>query len=91
MTNARHEIPPGTLDMLILGTLARSDPLHGFEIAEAIQRASSDGSMESRATTRSLPLAAEQGRDGTHHTSPARKFFNAMLRCTIGKLRWLKC
>jgi len=42
MTRARHEIPPGTLDMLILSTLARSDALHGFEIAEAIQLASSD-------------------------------------------------
>jgi PadR family transcriptional regulator PadR len=32
-----HEaIPPGTLDMLILQTLARGGPLHGFEIAEAI-------------------------------------------------------
>jgi len=42
MTRARHEIPPGTLDMLILSTLARSDALHGFEFAEAIQLASSD-------------------------------------------------
>ena len=33
-------IPPGTLDMLILQTLARLEELHGFEIAEAIQRAS---------------------------------------------------
>jgi PadR family transcriptional regulator, regulatory protein PadR len=33
----REEIPPGTLDMLILNTLARSaDELHGFQIAEAI-------------------------------------------------------
>ena len=31
-------IPPGTLDMLILQTLARLEELHGFEIAEAIQR-----------------------------------------------------
>jgi transcriptional regulator len=34
---ARDEIPQGTLDMLILTTLSRSDELHGFEIAEAIQ------------------------------------------------------
>ncbi len=33
-------IPPGTLDMLILQTLARLEELHGFEIADAIQRAS---------------------------------------------------
>ena len=33
----REEIPPGTLDMLILKTVARaSDELHGFQIAEAI-------------------------------------------------------
>jgi transcriptional regulator len=38
----RDEIPPGTLYMLILKTLARSVELHGFEIANAIQRASED-------------------------------------------------
>ena len=33
----REEIPPGTLDMLILRTLVRGDDeLHGFQIAEAI-------------------------------------------------------
>ena len=34
------EIPPGTLDMLILKTLLRERELHGFEIAEAIARTS---------------------------------------------------
>jgi PadR family transcriptional regulator len=38
----REEIPPGTLDMLILTTLARSGEMHGFEIANAIQRISED-------------------------------------------------
>ena|SRR5215204_2620895 len=38
----KDPIPPGTLDMLILQTLARLEELHGFEIAEAIQRASAD-------------------------------------------------
>jgi transcriptional regulator len=38
----RDEIPPGTLDMLILRTLARGKPLHGFEIAESIQQTSAD-------------------------------------------------
>jgi transcriptional regulator len=40
----REPIPPGTLDMLILKTLSRSGPqrLHGFEIAEAVQRVSGD-------------------------------------------------
>jgi PadR family transcriptional regulator, regulatory protein PadR len=34
------EIPQGTLDMLILRTVARGGELHGFEIAEAIQQLS---------------------------------------------------
>ena len=38
----RDEIPPGTLYMLILRTLARGGELHGFEIANAIQRGSED-------------------------------------------------
>ncbi len=38
----QDEIPPGTLDMLILTTLARGGERHGFEIAEAIERASTD-------------------------------------------------
>ena len=33
----RDEIPPGTLDMLILKTLARGREMHGFGIADAIQ------------------------------------------------------
>jgi len=41
-TDMKEQIPPGTLDMLILQTLARLERLHGFEIAEAIQRASAD-------------------------------------------------
>ena len=38
----QDEIPPGTLEMLILTTLARGGDRHGFEIAEAIERASTD-------------------------------------------------
>jgi PadR family transcriptional regulator, regulatory protein PadR len=38
----RDEIPPGTLEMLILRTLARGPELHGFEIAESIQSTSKD-------------------------------------------------
>lgn len=38
----RDEIPPGTLDLLILRTLAREGELHGFQIASAIERASND-------------------------------------------------
>ncbi|HET9424286.1 MAG TPA: PadR family transcriptional regulator [Gemmatimonadaceae bacterium] len=36
----RDEIPPGTLDMLILKTLAWKGELHGFEIADAIEQRS---------------------------------------------------
>src|SRR4051812_46680276 len=33
-------IPPGTLDMLILKTVAAGRELHGFQVAEAIERES---------------------------------------------------
>lgn len=39
---SRDAIPPGTLHLLILKTLARGGEMHGFEIAEAIERASED-------------------------------------------------
>src|SRR6266576_6335522 len=38
----RDEIPPGTLYMLILKTLARSGEMHGYEIANSIQQISDD-------------------------------------------------
>jgi transcriptional regulator len=38
----RDEIPPGTLDMLILRTLSAAGKLHGFEIASSIQERSED-------------------------------------------------
>jgi len=40
--STRDEIPPGTLYMLILRTLARHQQLHGFEIANAIQQLSDE-------------------------------------------------
>jgi transcriptional regulator len=42
MRGQRDEIPPGTLDMLILKTLSRLGEMHGFEIADSIQQASVD-------------------------------------------------
>jgi transcriptional regulator len=42
MGDQRDSIPPGTLDMLILKSLARHGQLHGFEIAEAIRQSSAD-------------------------------------------------
>ena len=38
----RTEIPPGTLYMLILKTLARLGSMHGFGIAQDIQQSSED-------------------------------------------------
>ena len=40
--SAKDEIPPGTLYMLILKTLARGRELHGYEIANYIQQISGD-------------------------------------------------
>jgi PadR family transcriptional regulator PadR len=39
---SRTEIPPGTLYMLILKTLTRLGPMHGYGIAEHIQQTSDD-------------------------------------------------
>ncbi len=36
------EVPPGTLSMLILATLARRGPLHGYAIARDIEQTSDD-------------------------------------------------
>jgi PadR family transcriptional regulator len=38
----RDAIPPGTLHLLILQTLARGGEMHGFEIADAIERGSGE-------------------------------------------------
>jgi PadR family transcriptional regulator PadR len=38
----RDEIPPGTLYMLILKTLARGGEMHGYEIANSIRQISDD-------------------------------------------------
>ena len=39
---SRDEIPPGTLYLLILKTLAVRKKLHGYEIAESIEQRSED-------------------------------------------------
>ena len=39
---ARDPIPSGTLHLLILKTLAQEGEMHGFEIAESIERHSAD-------------------------------------------------
>jgi PadR family transcriptional regulator PadR len=42
ITLMRDEIPPGTLYMLVLRTLARHGELHGYEISNAIEQISGD-------------------------------------------------
>jgi len=42
MARDRDDIPPGTLYLLILKTLARNGELHGFEIANSIQHTTED-------------------------------------------------
>lgn len=42
MALKRDEIPPGTLYLLILKTLALHGELHGYEIANSIQQTSDD-------------------------------------------------
>jgi PadR family transcriptional regulator PadR len=42
MRGQRDEIPPGTLEMLILQTLAAGTPMHGFAIADSILARSDD-------------------------------------------------
>ncbi len=39
---SKDEIPPGTLEMLVLTALSRGRERHGFEIAEAIETTSGD-------------------------------------------------
>src|SRR5215471_13047787 len=39
---AKSDIPPGTLYMLILRSLARIGPMHGYGIAQFIQQTSDD-------------------------------------------------
>jgi transcriptional regulator len=42
LNTPHQEIPPGTLEMLILATLLRHKELHGFGIADAIARTSAE-------------------------------------------------
>jgi transcriptional regulator len=41
-TEKRSEIPPGTLYMLILKSLARLGPMHGYGIAQYVRQISDD-------------------------------------------------
>lgn len=39
---SKAQIPPGTLEMLILKTIRRFGPMHGYAIAKSIQQASDE-------------------------------------------------
>jgi PadR family transcriptional regulator len=41
-TLSKAEIPPGTLEMLVLKTLARFGPMHGYGIAKSILQSSEE-------------------------------------------------
>jgi transcriptional regulator len=42
LRRTKTEIPPGTLEMLILKTLKRFGPMHGYGIAKSIQQISEE-------------------------------------------------
>ena len=42
MTDARAQVPYGTLDLIVLRTLASMGPMHGFGIARRIEQVSED-------------------------------------------------
>jgi len=64
MRAQRDEIPPGTLEMLILQTLARGEALHGFAIADSILQRSEDVlTVEEGSLYSGPPANARQGLD----------------------------
>ena len=58
----RDEIPPGTLYMLILKTLARERELHGYEIANSIQQISEALNRQCQTTSGHAAVAGASGR-----------------------------
>ena len=42
MTDAKAQVPYGTLDLIVLKTLASMGPMHGFGIARRIEQVSED-------------------------------------------------
>ena len=60
----RDEIPPGTLYLLILKTLAVGGKLHGYEIAEGIEH-TSDNTPDRGRIALPLPSSACSSKDGS--------------------------
>ena len=52
----KTEVPPGTLEMLILKTLARCGPLHGYGIAKYIKAWSEDVLQIEEGSLYELPI-----------------------------------
>ena len=57
----RDEIPPGTLYLLILKTLALHGEQHGYEIANSIQQSSDDVLQVEEGSLYLPPADADQG------------------------------
>ena len=83
--NDRDEIPPGTLYLLILKTLAVRGRLHGYEIAESIQSCSDEvlqveeGSLYP-ALQRMLIKGWVTGRVGRNRRQPPRPLLHSDAR-----------
>jgi len=52
---SRDEIPPGTLDMLILTTLSRSNEMHGFAATRSLEQVALLGGMTMNLTGAGAP------------------------------------
>ena len=62
MGSGKHDRLYGTLDLLVLRTLAQGKPLHGYDITERIERASEDVlSMEEGSLYPALHRMEESG------------------------------
>src|SRR5436189_2545207 len=70
----RSDIPPGTLYMLILKTLARRGALHGYGIAQHIQQVSEDVLQVEEGSLAATPLcSACWSKAGWRPTGNSRK------------------
>ncbi len=82
----RDEIPPGTLYMLILKTLARGKELHGFEIANSIQQISDQVLQVEEGSL--YPALQRMLQKGWVTAEWGTTSGNRLARSTIGSRRW---
>ena len=83
---SRREVPYGTLDLMVLKTLAAMGPLHGYGIARRIEQAAAGGAraQPGHHLSRAAPARAERldpQRLGHQREQPARP----LLRITSGR------